>query len=115
VNGLAFMTMTPSASMRAKISAVFFQAATVLHQDSLGGRGEETESQALEDGAVIRLGEDFYVGEAALGGLGDEAGDERDGQAGGTRGPGNGDAFDHVAVKPAAGEDAAFPVLHGHI
>ena len=92
-----------------QIAAIIFQATAVLHQDGFRGFSEQAESQALEEGTVFRFGEDFHVGEAPLGGLGNQPGNQGDGEAEGT-GPGrDGEAFDDVPPEAAAGEDGAFP------
>ena len=91
--------------MKSKSPAVLLQSPSVLQEDRLGGFGEHPEAQALENLMVLRFGENLQVHETTLGGAGNEAGDERDGEAGGTGGLRDGDAFDKFAGQSAAGQD----------
>ena len=102
-------------TVAAEVGAVVFQSPAVFHQDGLGCRGQEAESQAFENGLVLRLGEDLDIRETSFGGNGDQPGDQGDGESEGAGGPGDSDAFDDVAGKSAAGQDFAVGGEDRHI
>ena len=93
--------------MGAEVGAVVGEAAAVLQQDRFRRFGQELEAQAFEERAVLRLREDFQVGAAPFGGHGNEAGNERDGEAQRAGFGRHGETFQDVSLEAAAGEDGA--------
>ena len=103
----AGLLLTVISVIGAEVLAVVREAAAVLQEDRFRRFGQELEAQALEEGAVLRLGEDFHIGIAPFGSLGDQPGNQGDGEAQGAGFGRDGETFDDVPLEAAAGEDGA--------
>ena len=98
-----------------QIGAVALQSPAVLHQDSLGSAGQNMESQALENGLILRLGKELKFQDTPGRCKGNQMRDQRSHQTllPGLRSYSN--TFNNVTGKTGASQNVAIFVLDGAI